>query len=128
VADFGVQAGTVEGRSGAWVRADSRGPDRKLAAIGLQVSRKVTMHGFALNCSNDLRPFGKIIPCGISDAGVTSISQEVSREVKPADVVERMELELASLENAGIIDSFEPATAAAPLDLSGLHGLSHAAN
>ncbi|MCB0884084.1 MAG: hypothetical protein KDB34_04945, partial [Propionibacteriaceae bacterium] len=118
----------VEGRSGAWVRADSRGPDRKLAAIGLQVSRKVTMHGFALNCSNDLRPFGKIIPCGISDAGVTSISQEVSREVKPADVVERMELELASLENAGIIDSFEPATAAAPLDLSGLHGLSHAAN
>lgn len=109
------------------MRADSRGPDRKLAAIGLQVSRKVTMHGFALNCSNDLRPFGKIIPCGISDAGVTSISQEVSREVKPADVVERWRRNCIP-ENAGIIDSFEPATAAAPLDLSGLHGLSHAAN
>ncbi len=128
VADFGVNAATVDGRSGAWVLADERGPDRKLAAIGLQASRKVTMHGFALNCSNDLRPFGKIIPCGISDAGITSISQEVGREVRPADLVERMEIELASLESGGIIEIFEPPTPAAPLDLARLHGLSHAAN
>lgn len=123
VADFGVKAATVEGRSGAWVSADDRGPDRKLAAIGMQVSRKVTMHGFALNCSNDLRPFGKIVPCGIADAGVTSISQETRREVKPADLAERMEIELARLESDGLIEIFEPEQPAAPLDLASLRGL-----
>ena len=93
------------------------------AAIGMQVSRKVTMHGFALNCSNDLRPFGKIVPCGIADAGVTSISQETRREVKPADLAERMEIELARLESDGLIEIFEPEQPAAPLDLASLRGL-----
>jgi len=96
VADFGVAATTVEGRSGAWVLADERGPDRKIAAIGVQVSRRATMHGFALNCSNDLRPFGKIIPCGITDASVTSISEETGRLVTPAMVAERMEQEISA--------------------------------
>lgn len=112
VADFGVQATTVAGRSGAWVPADERGPDRKLAAIGLQIAKKVTMHGFALNCSNDLRPFGKIIPCGIDDAGVTSISAEVGRTIKPAEVVARMEAELAAYEEQ-LCEPFEPELPAA---------------
>jgi lipoyl(octanoyl) transferase len=87
-AEFGVAACRVEGRSGAWVPADGSGrPDRKVAAIGARVSRGVTMHGFALNCDCDLGWFGKIVPCGISDAGVTSLSAETGRRVTVADVL-----------------------------------------
>ncbi|HAG62565.1 MAG TPA: lipoate--protein ligase B [Kocuria sp.] len=116
VRDFGVPATTVEGRSGAWVLADERGPDRKISAIGVQVSKRATMHGFALNCSNDLRPFGKIIPCGITDAGVTSISQETGNRIDPADVVQRMEQELAARE-ADLCVAFEPDVPAPPVRL-----------
>lgn len=116
VRDFGVDATTVEGRSGAWVLADERGPDRKLAAIGVQVSRRVTMHGFALNCSNDLSPFGTFIPCGITDAGVTSLTLETGKQMNPADVVTRMERELAARE-ADLCAPFEPETPVTPLTL-----------
>ena len=119
VKDFGVEATTVEGRSGAWVPSDERGPDRKISAIGVQVSKRVTMHGFALNCSNDLRPFGKIIPCGITDAGVTSISQETGNQINPADVVERMEQELAARES-DLCLPFEPDLPATSLTLDSL--------
>lgn len=119
VKDFGVEATTVEGRSGAWVPADDRGPDRKISAIGLQVSKRVTMHGFALNCSNDLLPFGKFIPCGITDAGVTSISKETGNQINPADVVERMEQELAARE-LDLCAPFEPDSPATPLTLESL--------
>ncbi len=64
--DFGVETVRVEGRSGVWVLADDRGPDRKLGAIGVRVSRRVTMHGFALNCDADLSWADAIIPCGIA--------------------------------------------------------------
>ncbi len=67
-ADLGVEVVRVEGRSGVWVLADERGPDRKLGAIGVRVSRRVTMHGFALNCDADLGWADAIIPCGIADA------------------------------------------------------------
>ena len=97
-AEFGVAATTVEGRSGAWVPADSRGPARKLAAIGVAVSRRVTLHGFALNCSPDLRPFGRIVPCGIPDAGVTSLAAETGRDLSPADVAPVVEHVLAAHE------------------------------
>jgi lipoyl(octanoyl) transferase len=83
----------IDGRSGVWVPADDRGPDRKIAAIGVRVARGVTMHGFALNCDCDLRAFDTIVPCGISDAGVTSLSAELGREVTVAaaePIVERM--------------------------------------
>jgi lipoyl(octanoyl) transferase len=83
----------IDGRSGVWVPADDRGPDRKIAAIGVRVARGVTMHGFALNCDCDLRAFDTIVPCGISDAGVTSLSAELGRSVTVADtqpLVERM--------------------------------------
>ena len=80
---FGVDAGRVEGRSGVWVPG---GPPRKVGAIGIRVARGVTQHGFALNCDCDLGAFGGIIPCGISDAGVTSLTAELGRQVGVKDV------------------------------------------
>ena len=84
---FGVPATQVQGRSGVWIAADDRGPDRKVAAIGVRVSRGVTMHGFALNCDCDLSVFDAIVPCGITDAGVTSLSCETGRRITVADAV-----------------------------------------
>jgi lipoyl(octanoyl) transferase len=90
-AGVGVSTEQVEGRSGVWVRADDRGPDRKIAAIGVRVARGVTMHGFALNCDPDLGAFGAIVPCGIVDAGVTSLTAELGRDVPVAEVVDAVE-------------------------------------
>ncbi len=87
-AELGLATAQVEGRSGVWVTADDRGPDRKIAAIGIRVARGVTMHGFALNADCDLAAFGAIIPCGITDASVTSLTAELGREVSVADVVD----------------------------------------
>ena len=77
----------VPGRSGVWLRADDRGPERKIAAIGIRVSRGVTMHGFALNCDVDLGWYDRFVPCGIADAGVTSLTEELGRDVTVADVL-----------------------------------------
>ena len=96
-----------------------QGQCAEASAIGVQGSKRATMHGFALNCSNDLRPFGKIIPCGITDAGVTSISQETGNQINPADVVERMEHELAARES-DLCLPFEPDSPATPLTLNSL--------
>lgn len=96
-ADFGVTTGRVEGRSGVWLAADARGPERKIAAIGVRVSRGVTMHGFALNADPDMSWYDRIVPCGIRDAGVTSLSQELGRDVTVGEVlpvVERHVLEV----------------------------------
>ena len=90
-AGFGLATEQVEGRSGVWVRADDRGPDRKVAAIGVRVARGVTMHGFALNCDPDLTDFGAIVPCGIVDAGVTSLSAELGRDVTVAEALDPVE-------------------------------------
>jgi lipoyl(octanoyl) transferase len=92
-ADLGVDAGRVEGRSGVWV-VDGRGPDRKVAAIGIRVSQGVTMHGFALNCDCDLTPFANMVPCGIADAAVTSLSQETGRDVTVAEAAPYVEKRL----------------------------------
>ena len=94
-AELGVAAGQVAGRSGVWVPADDGRPDRKVAAIGIRVSRGVTMHGFALNCDCDLAAFGAIVPCGISDAGVTSLSAELGRDVTVEDVLPVVEREIS---------------------------------
>ncbi|HEX2361566.1 MAG TPA: lipoyl(octanoyl) transferase LipB [Jiangellaceae bacterium] len=98
-ADLGVQAGRVEipGRSGVWVAADERGPDRKVAAIGLRVAHGVSMHGFALNCDCDLNWFSRIVPCGIADAGVTSLSAELGRRVTVDETMPIVERHLPSL-------------------------------
>jgi lipoyl(octanoyl) transferase len=84
--DFGVETARVPGRSGAWLAEDDRGPERKIGAIGIRVSRGVTMHGFALNCDVDLAWYDTFVPCGISDAGVTSLSKELGRDVTVEEV------------------------------------------
>ncbi|HEX2212774.1 MAG TPA: lipoyl(octanoyl) transferase LipB [Mycobacterium sp.] len=86
-AGFGLQTGRVAGRSGVWVPADERGPARKVAAIGIRVSRATTLHGFALNCDCDLGAYSAIVPCGITDAGVTSLTAELGRRVGVEDVI-----------------------------------------
>lgn len=97
-AGLGLVTERVEGRSGVWVRGDGgpgpTGPDRKVAAIGIRVARGVTMHGFALNCDCDLSWAAPIVPCGIPDAGVTSLSQELGRQVRVEDVVDAVEREV----------------------------------
>ena len=96
-ADLGVTTARVPGRSGVWLRADERGPERKVAAIGIRVSRGVTMHGFALNCDVDLGWFSRFVPCGIADAGVTSLSAELGREVTTAVALPVVEHHLRDL-------------------------------
>ncbi len=85
-ADVGVETVRVDGRSGVWLPAIAGRPERKVAAIGVRVSRATTMHGFALNCDCDLQAFTGIVPCGISDAGVTSLSVELGRRVAVDDL------------------------------------------
>ena len=80
-----------------WLPADDRGPARKIAAIGIRVARGVTLHGFAINCDPDLTAFDRIVPCGISDAGVTSLSRELGRDVTVADVLPVVERQLSAL-------------------------------
>ena len=84
--DLGLDTIRVDGRSGVWVPASAGRPARKVAAIGVRVSRATTMHGFALNCDCDLDAFATIVPCGISDAGVTSLSAELRRTVAVDEV------------------------------------------
>ncbi len=89
-AGLGLAAGRVEGRSGVWVPADGARPARKVGAIGIRVSRATTLHGFALNCDCDLDAFAAIVPCGIADAGVTSLTAELGRRVAVEDVIDRV--------------------------------------
>ena len=96
-AEFGVATERVEGRSGAWVRATDDGADRKIAAIGIRVARGVTQHGFALNCDCDLSAYDRFVPCGIRDAGVTSLSAELGRPVPVAEVLPVLERHLPTL-------------------------------
>ncbi|AOT04157.1 lipoyl(octanoyl) transferase LipB [Arthrobacter sp. U41] len=100
LADHGIVAVRIKGRAGVWIEQDEKGPARKIAAIGIRVHEGVTMHGFAINCNNDLSPYAQIIACGITDAGVTTIAQETGRDVTPADLVARITEELRNNEEA----------------------------
>jgi lipoyl(octanoyl) transferase len=84
--EFGLDAGRVDGRSGVWLPAEGLRPARKIAAVGIRVARGTTLHGFALNCDCDLGAFSSIVPCGISDAGVTSLTAELGTRVGVEDV------------------------------------------
>jgi len=95
-AEFGLRAVRVEGRSGAWLPASGSLPDRKVGAIGARVARGVTMHGLALNCDCDLSWFDRIVPCGISDAGVTSLTAELGIPVTVTDVTPLLERHLTT--------------------------------
>jgi lipoyl(octanoyl) transferase len=93
-ADLGLDAGRVEGRSGVWLPSQDTGAGarvaRKIAAIGVRVARGTTLHGFALNCDCDLGAYSAIVPCGISDAGVTSLTAELGRRIGVEDVRTRV--------------------------------------
>ena len=101
-ADFGVSAGRITGLTGAWAG------NQKLAAIGVRISRWITSHGFALNVSTDLAHFGLIIPCGISDRGVTSLSRLLEKDVRIRDVEDTVIRAFAAVFDC---DPAEPATA-----------------
>ncbi len=88
--DMGLEVGRVDGRSGVWLPASGGRPARKIAAIGIRVARGTTLHGFALNCDCDLSAFSAIVPCGIPDAGVTSLTAELGRRVGVEDVRDRV--------------------------------------
>jgi lipoyl(octanoyl) transferase len=116
-ADVGVEAGRVEGRSGVWIAADPPSierpggrRERKVAAIGVRVAQGVTMHGFALNCDPDLSWFSRIVPCGIPDADVTSLSAELGRDVPVAEALPLVEKHLDAVD----LTCLPTAAAAAP--------------
>ena len=95
-AEFGLAAGRVEGLNGAWIG------ERKVGAVGVRISRWVTMHGLALNVNSDLREFEMIVPCGIQDKGVTSLSAELGRTVHVTDVFAPLARHFAELYDAAI--------------------------
>src|SRR6202012_4550540 len=99
-ADLGLQTVQIEGRSGVWLPADATRPERKIAAIGIRVAQGVTLHGFSINCDPDLTEFDRIVPCGIADAGVTSLSRELGRDVTVAEVLPLVERHLPMLSEA----------------------------
>jgi lipoyl(octanoyl) transferase len=101
--EVGVSAGRVKGRSGVWLAAGSDAPERKIAAIGIRVAQGVTLHGFALNCNPDLSWFDRIVPCGIADAGVTSLARELGRDVSVAEVLPVVERHLPGLLRADAV-------------------------
>ena len=91
LAEYGIDATTIEGRAGVWLLGDGARRDRKIGAIGIRIHEGVTMHGLALNCSNELDAYENIIPCGITDADTTSISAELGRTVTPQDTATRLD-------------------------------------
>jgi lipoyl(octanoyl) transferase len=96
-ADLGVTTARVPGRSGVWLRAEEGRPERKIAAIGIRVAGGVTMHGFALNCDVDLGWYDRFVPCGIDDAGVTSLTVELGRAVTVEEAAVALEPHLRDL-------------------------------
>jgi lipoyl(octanoyl) transferase len=98
LAEYGITSARVEGRTGVWLAPTGGRPERKIAAIGIRVSRQTTMHGFALNVTSDLSYFSNIVPCGISDAGVTTMADEMDAEPPSlAEVGQRLEPHLSEL-------------------------------
>ena len=120
-AELGLDTLRVEGRSGVWVPADERGPDRKVAAIGGRVSRGVTMHGFALNCDCELSWYDRIVACGIEDASVTSLTAELGRHVPVAEVLAPVVARLSILTDPAV-----PAAPARPAPAPGADTLARA--
>jgi lipoyl(octanoyl) transferase len=112
-AEFGLVATRVPDRTGVWIGPDAAGPERKVCAFGIRCSRWVTMHGLAFNLNTDLSYFDLIVPCGIADRGVTSLSRELGGPVDEADVTarflthlaERFGLDLIETDRAGL-DNF----------------------
>ena len=97
LAGYGLATGRIDGRTGVWLAASADRPERKIAAIGVRVSRRTTLHGFALNVDPDLSWFARIVPCGIDDAGVTSMAAELGSAPSLVEVARAAEPHLAEL-------------------------------
>ena len=93
---YGLQAGRIEGLTGVWIDSESENP-RKICAFGVKASRWISMHGFALNVNTDLSYFNHIVPCGIATKGVTSLSQELGRQLDLDEVKQRVLAHLKAL-------------------------------
>jgi lipoyl(octanoyl) transferase len=89
-ADYGLSTGRIRGRSGVWLAGDAERVERKIAAIGIRVAAGTTMHGFAINVDPDLGWFHRIIPCGLTDVGVTSMAAELGANVTVTDVANKL--------------------------------------
>jgi len=103
IAEYGLEGIRIEGLSGVWLKANGNKPDRKICAIGIHLSRWVTMHGFALNVNTDLSYFKHIVPCGITDKAVTSIENETGTPVNVVEVIEKLNRHFKELFNYRII-------------------------
>ena len=111
-------AGRIEGRSGVWLPAGAGRPERKIAAIGVRVQGGVALHGFSLNCDPDLAAFDRIVPCGIADAGVSSLSVELGRTVAIPEIIDAVQAAvLDALDGALPVAAHEVPRAAAPAGL-----------
>ncbi len=97
LAEYRIESGRLDGATGVWLDTDVRGKTRKICAIGVRVSRYVTMHGFALNVNTDLRYFQYINPCGFTDKGVTSLQQESGRVIEIGNVREKLKEKFAEV-------------------------------
>jgi lipoyl(octanoyl) transferase len=121
VHDAGIpDAGRIHGRSGVWLPADDRRPERKIAAIGVRVQGGVTQHGFAINCEPDLTAYDRIVPCGITDAGVTSLAAELGRPVPVAEIIDAVAVAVGAVLDGTLPVTEHPVvrpTAPAGLDL-----------
>ncbi len=112
-ADLGLETIRVDGRSGVWVPGSAGRSARKVAAIGVRVARATTLHGFALNCDCDLAAFSTIVPCGISDAGVTSLSAELHRGVAVDEVRGAVAVVVCDALDGDLAPTWRPAACAA---------------
>ncbi|MGF1466782.1 MAG: lipoyl(octanoyl) transferase LipB [Sandaracinaceae bacterium] len=109
-AHYGLEAGRTEGLNGAWIG------DRKIGAIGVRISRWVTLHGFALNVNVDLSPFRRIVPCGISGKGVASLGTELGRDIGVDEVQDVLEGAFAEVFDADLVHPTEPPLAGVPAE------------
>ncbi|MFD2513217.1 lipoyl(octanoyl) transferase LipB [Pontibacter locisalis] len=105
LAEYGVEAGRINGLTGVWLDYKEQINPRKICAMGVKCSRWVTMHGFAFNINPDLDYFNNIVPCGISDKQVTSLAKELGREVAIEEVEQKLKKQIASLFEGEIIEA-----------------------
>lgn len=102
--EYNVKAGRVDGLTGVWIDGENPEKARKICALGVKSSRWVTMHGFAFNVNTDLSYFNHIVPCGIQDRAVTSLSKELGMPVEMKEVEEQMKVNLAAIFEMELVD------------------------